>query len=175
MSFTTDMDLLTFSGEVLESETSSVRFLQAHGVIPNSVTCPGKQVANCAAEIIMVHRKNRSGRFSMHWRCTKKMCRVERSVRTTSLFLKYEKRDGSSCSNMSLCDIMRLLYLWLHTTSTVRQLHLLTGHSLQTLTDWTNLFREVCSHSTVRLPQLLGTAEEPVQIDESYFRGRRKI
>ena len=167
------MDLLTFSEEVLESEESCAHFLQAHGVIPYSVLCPGKQNANCGAQMIMVHRKNRSGRLSVHWRCTKKVCRVERSVRATTLFLKYKKNDGSSCSNMSLCDIMRLLYLWLYTTSTLRQLRVLTGHSLQTLTDWTNLFREVCAHSMVRLPQLLGTVEEPAQIDDSYFRGRR--
>ena len=128
----------------------------------------------CSKQMFIVQRKQGSGRLSISWRCTSCNCRTERSVRSTCKFLTYERSDGRGCSKLSLCQILHLLYLWLHTTSTLRQLHVVTGHSLQTLTDWSNLFREVCSISLRSLPKLIGSHEVPVQIDESYFRGRRK-
>ena len=42
------------------------------------------------------------------------------------------------------------------------------------MNDWTCLFREACSHSIANLLPLQVTAHNPVQIDESYFRSRRK-
>ena len=50
----------------------------------------------------------------------------------------------------------------------------LTNLSAHTINDWTYLFREVCSHAIANLPPLVGTNDKPMQIIESYFRGRRK-
>ena len=52
----------------------------------------------------------------------------------------------------------------------------LTGKSPNTVTDWYNMCREVCgeivSHRT--RSQMIGTPENPIQVDEARFAGRRK-
>eukprot|EP00171_Calliarthron_tuberculosum_P022256 IDg22256t1 len=48
------------------------------------------------------------------------------------------------------------------------------GRSLGCIVDWYNLCREVCSKRMENEPRLIGTPGHPVQIDESYFSGRRK-
>ncbi len=58
--------------------------------------------------------------------------------------------------------------------NTTREIEYNTGHSSSTVIDWLNLMREVCTHSVEAEPKMVGTAENPVQIDESYFSGRRK-
>lgn len=63
---------------------------------------------------------------------------------------------------------MSLLYKWVYLQPTLRQLQDRTGSSLNTLVHWTNLFR---SHAIAGRPKLIGTPNETVQIDESYFRG----
>ena len=52
--------------------------------------------------------------------------------------------------------------------------HTLTGRSKQTIVDWFNMCREVCSSIMEKRPQMIGTEDNPVQIDESYFSGKRK-
>ena len=48
------------------------------------------------------------------------------------------------------------------------------GKSLNTVTDWFNMCREVCTSIVSKKAQLEGTAENPIQIDEAGFAGRRK-
>lgn len=43
-----------------------------------------------------------------------------------------------------------------------------------TVVDWRNLFREVCSLTFREEPSYIGTAQNPIQVDESDFSGRRK-
>eukprot|EP00171_Calliarthron_tuberculosum_P002679 IDg2679t1 len=57
---------------------------------------------------------------------------------------------------------------------TLRQAAFTLGHSFPTVVDWFNLCREVCTKKIENEPQLIGTVNEPVQIDEAYFSGRRK-
>jgi hypothetical protein len=50
----------------------------------------------------------------------------------------------------------------------------ITGQSHSTFVDWYNMCREVCTKVIEKKGQMLGTAEEPIQIDESRFAGKRK-
>ncbi|XP_076054970.1 uncharacterized protein LOC143033425 [Oratosquilla oratoria] len=52
----------------------------------------------------------------------------------------------------------------------------MTGKRQPTICDWFNMCREVCSSivSVHNRGQMVGTAENPVQIDEARFAGRRK-
>ena len=168
------MDLFSFTGSVLASEMTCVEFLQHFGVIPYVLFCPGKDGVACGAPMRTVQRLQKSGQRSVRWRCSVKACRTERSVRSASNFLKYERCDGRADCKLTLRQILLLLYLWVCTTSTTRQLRDLTGLGLATIADWTNFFREVCSHSIANLPKLVGTALEPAQLDESRFGGVRK-
>lgn len=75
---------------------------------------------------------------------------------------------------MRLTQIVRLVYLWLNTTSTVRQMAAMTGLGTPTVLDWMNFCRNVCTVSLDKSPKMVGTNSHPVQIDESYHAGRRK-
>lgn len=46
-------------------------------------------------------------------------------------------------------------------------LRFLSRPSFQTLNDWANLFREVCTYSMENIPQLVSTIGETSQIEES--------
>ena len=48
------------------------------------------------------------------------------------------------------------------------------GVSKQTIFRWYANCRWVCSMSESTLPKMLGTESEPIQVDESYFAGKRK-
>jgi hypothetical protein len=50
----------------------------------------------------------------------------------------------------------------------------ITGRSHSTLVDWYNVCREVCTKVIEKKGQMLGTAEEQIQIDEVRFAGKRK-
>ena len=51
----------------------------------------------------------------------------------------------------------------------------MVGVSQPTVIDWYNMCREVCSHVIHTGRQLMvGTADQPIQIDESRFAGKRK-
>lgn len=50
----------------------------------------------------------------------------------------------------------------------------MTEISLSLIVDWLNLFREVCIHAIANSDKLVGTADSPILIVESYFCGKRK-
>lgn len=69
---------------------------------------------------------------------------------------------------------MELVYEWIYSISTVQQLMTRTGHARQTIIDWSNLMRQVCTLSINSQPKYRGTVLSPIQIHESTFSGRRK-
>ena len=91
-----EMDLFTFHDTVLCWELNCVRYLQENGVLQNSVVCPGKNDDRCTSNMLLVQRSNKSRFHSMRWRCSKNNCRVERSVRMTNLFFKFESSKGAA-------------------------------------------------------------------------------
>lgn len=162
------MNLLSFSQSVLSSESKCVSFLQDHGLIPREKKCV------CGRDMRSLNIKHKSGNHGVTWECTYYRCRKKQSVRSDCSFLAFKRSDGRIRCSISLCQLMHLLYLYLNTYSTCRQLHSITSIGLPTIVDWLNLIREVCTHSIVHSQKLVGTTESPIQIDESYFRGRRK-
>ncbi len=56
----------------------------------------------------------------------------------------------------------------------LRYVEAITGHSQATIVDWNNFARTTCGIIVDRQPQLVGTEEKPVKIDETYMSGRRK-
>ena len=49
-----------------------------------------------------------------------------------------------------------------------------TGHDKHTIVDWMNMCREVRFFAINSRPTMVGTSDQPVQIDEFYFQGMRK-
>ena len=48
------------------------------------------------------------------------------------------------------------------------------GSSTQTVCVWYHLFREVCALAMLDHPKLIGTTENPIQVDEAFFGSRAK-
>lgn len=163
------MDLNILHDGVLTTELACVYFLQLSVVHSKEFICVGKGAMVCGNKMKLVSRKQNSGKYSAHWRCSKRNCRLKRSVRSTSAFFSYEDVQGRRKTKLSLCQIVQLLYLWLHTHCATRKLQPLMSLSSDTIIDWLNLFREVCSQSILNLPRLSDTPEVSIQIGESHF------
>ena len=103
------------------------------------------------------------------WRCSKKSCNGEVSIRHNSWFCG---------SHLSISKILALTYAWAHSFTTSQAMHETSSRdkttSSETVVDWYNYCREVCAeiisrHHTGRI----GGSGKIVEIDESKF-GRRK-
>ncbi len=67
-----------------------------------------------------------------------------------------------------------MAYFFTTTTATTIQMYRICGNSTNTVCVWLNLFREVCTLAIEKEPQLVGTTEKLIQIDESFFGSRAK-
>jgi len=171
------MHLKEFIDDVLQSEETCVNFLRKHGIFDEEVrycTRGAGTRSECGGRMKRTLRKNRKGESRPTWRCTAYACQSFRSIRDTNGFFGWRGRDDKVHVSLSLRDIMMIVYLWLHTTSTIEQVREMTGHSKVTIVNWFHLCRQVCTDALERTPRMEGTEETPIKIDESYFSGRRK-
>lgn len=169
------MKILDLHEQALKTETACLEFLRTFGIFSNAAAiCPGRKVSQCLNPMKTIHRKNRKGHTTSSWRCSKKNCRIQRSIRSTNKFFAFQDSRGRTKCNLNLRQILLLVYLFVYSNDTLDQIVIKTGHSKATVCDWMNLCREVCSRVVRSLPKMVGTNDKPVQIDESYFQGRRK-
>ncbi len=108
------------------------------------------------------------------WRCSKKNCQNTLQIRGENRFFYYTESTGRRHSRLKLNEILEMQYFFLFTRMTVREAAYTTGHSQNTVIDWFNMMRKDCIRSIENQPKMVGTATNPVQIDESYFSRRRK-
>ena len=93
------------------------------------------------------------------WRCHKKACRTQLSIRDGSFFSK---------SRLPLRALVEILYIWARGESTVIKCKTDIGISDPTITDWKNFIRDVCNEMVVvRDPCTIGGVGHTVEIDES--------
>ncbi len=169
------MKLLDFHEQALKSEEHAVSFLQSFGIFdPSAVFCPGKHGEICGNKMSQIRKKSKKGDIIPSWRCSKKLCRVTRSIRSTNRFFTYRDIKNRARCNLSLKEILLIVYHFVYSQDTMEQLMVKTGHGKHTIVDWMNMCREVCSFAINSRPKMVGTSDQPVQIDESYFQGRRK-
>lgn len=164
-----------FMAREIATELSCVSFLRNRCVLPAFVSCPGKRKAlvKCGSRMKQ-NIRSRNDRMQVYWRCTNYKCNTTRSVRGSSSFLTFMDRTLKCRSSLSLSKILEMLYLFIHTRCTIDMAVRMTGCARKTVCDWWNLFREVCTIALTHELLLVGTASDPVQIDESYFQGKRK-
>lgn len=114
-------------------------------------------------------RRDKSYKDGVIFACSKrgdpnKRCYCKLSIRCNSWFAK---------SHLSLKDIVKLTYYWVHDTANFRtkyELHIGSDH---TIVDWYNFCREVCVEVLIKDSELIGGPGIVVEIDESKF-GKRK-
>ena len=168
------MLLRNFYTEVASSEIRCALFLECHGLIPAASTetrpCP-----KCGSSMRETTRKTRNGESYPTLRCGRKGCQTTSSIRTGNGFLAYVDSNGRRYCRLTLCEITEIVMLWSieMPLSTISQA---TGRSMNTVVDWANFCRSVCSKivSVDNRGKMIGSEDEPIQIDEARFAGRRK-
>ena len=169
------MDLQTLENEVLCSERACIEWLIGFGIFTLSdYSCRGVGGRGCRGTMRREYRKLRSGVCSGSWKCREKDCRTRRSFRSTNKFFSYTSTNRVGNSRLRLTTIIRVVYLWLHTQATLTQMCTMTGLSRPTVNDWLYYCRELCGVVLNNSAKLVGTDDQPVQVDESYHVGRRK-
>ena len=118
---------------------------------------------------------NRGGYFKPVLRCPRNGCQTTRSVHTGNQFFHYTDMNNKLHCNLSLCEILKLIIIFVLDIP-MRTVTTLTGKSANTATDWFSMCREVCKSiiSHQQRGKVVGTAENPIQIDEARFAGWRK-
>lgn len=160
---------------VLASEDTAISFLQKHGIFTaDTASCPGKKGHSCDGKMRIGTRKIKKDKRSKFFICPRKNCRTSRSLRSTNNFFSHRDNHGKSRNNLSLVQIIHYIYEWLYSSNTVNQTVIKTGLAKRTVNKWNNLCREVCQRVILRQRKFVGTEENPVQIDEAYFSGKRK-
>lgn len=71
-----------------------------------------------------------------------------------------------------MSEILALIYTWTYECSN-QQISEFIDISENSVTDWANLFREICSWKLLQQPIMLGGPNQIVQIDESVIAKRK--
>ena len=152
--------------KIISSEDVAVSYLREHNLIDQVESVP--PCHKCGSLMQEKKKRNRKGEFMPLLRCPKNGCQTYRSVREGNKFFHYSDLNGKINSRLSLCEILELMYYFVYETpinTTIK----LTGKSPNTVTDWYNMCREVCSVmvSCQIRGKMVGTEENPIQIDEA--------
>ena len=134
-----------------------IKFLQKLKLLPESRIC------SCGDVMKLYPRKSAIDGYS--FRCKRKSCNKESSLRQGSFF---------SNSHLSLYSILKLMYLWSRGITTQKFLMLeCRFESTRTVVDWKNFMRDVCLSYYLANPVKIGGPGVLVQIDESLICKRK--
>lgn len=157
----------------ISNETKALEFLRRHNLLDKE-----QEVRNChrcGGEMKDARKRRRNGEFIPVLRCTARGCQTFRSVRTGNAFFHFTDLNNRLHCNLSLSQILELVWYFVEDCS-YDIIQKFTGRSRETICDWFNMCREVCTQivSVENRGQMIGTNDQPVQIDEARFAGRRK-
>ena len=157
----------------IADEIKAVAFLRRHGLLAeeeNVAPCH-----RCGEAMKDVQRRNRKGECTPALRCKNRTCQTYRSIRRGNKFFYFTDLNDRVTCNLTLCQILELIFYFIQDLP-YDMVHTLTGRGTEAICDWFSLCREICSQivSVRNRGKMVGTAEEPVQIDEARFAGRRK-
>lgn len=167
------MLLKDFYRRVILTEETAVAFLREHDLL--DTIQQADPCHKCGSVMEEKRKRNRGGEFKPVLRCPRKGCQTTRSVRKGNQFFHYTDMNNKLHCNLSLSEILELIFFFVMdipmTTATT-----LTGKSPNTVTDWYNMCRGVCATivSHERKRKMVGTIDNPIEIDEERFAGRRK-
>ena len=108
------------------------------------------------------------------WRCTHSGCREELSLlaRCSYLFIYSDEKRGKPV--LPLTQVLEIIWIFLHTQSTIRLAPHATQHRIGTIVSWWHTCRRVCSLTADEQPRFVSLPGSPLQVDELFFSGRRK-
>ena len=103
-----------------------------------------------------------------------KMCHKELPIKYGNSLLTFKVSSAKYKNGLPMHNILELLWLFLYSKGTLKQIVGITGRSATIVVEWWNTFRKVCCGALEIEQPYNGTLDKPVQIDESYFaRGRK--
>lgn len=174
--------LLTYSFKellttVTMSKETTVTFLQEHGVLRNTVPCPGPLIGGhrhggCGKPMALKVTNDSKDKFQ--WRC-RRVHKVQKgsiivSVKDVKLSIRHE--SWMVDSKLPLETIVEFVYLWAQGFSHSEVMHELKL-SKKTVTEWFIFLRDSCIYSIMDRSEQIGGNGVEVEIDESKF-GKRK-
>lgn len=166
------MLLKDFYRKVILTEDTAVSFLREHNLLDAPQEAAPCQ--RCGSVMQEKRRRDRGGDFRSVLRCPRKGCQTSRSVRKGNTFFHFTDINSKLNCKLSLCEILELVLFFILEIPTDTAVTL-TGKSYNTVADWYNMCREVCgivvSHRT--RGKMVGTEDNPIQIDKLRFAGRR--
>lgn len=147
----------------LRSEDSCIAHLRQYGIL-----LADKECKFCGSEMKEWSRARKGGTRLPYLRCPKGSCRKSLPLRSISPFF------GPPRCKLRIHEVFELVYFFLYIQQPLSLLDSMTARCKTTIIDWWKRCRAVCTKVIALEPKFLGTATEPVQVDESYFAGRRK-
>lgn len=142
------MKLLQLLREFGDPDTIVER-LRGQGLLATNVRCD-----TCAGDMLCCAASNTD---RLRFRCSKRSCRKEKTVRTGSFFEK---------SKLPLTESMLFLHLWAkgYTEKLIREDFDFSG---PTIVDWSRFCRELCVHYFETSSAIIGGPGSTVEIDET--------
>lgn len=155
----------------INNDERAVAFLRDYDLLDDDDVIP--PCPKCGGEMATSRKRDRGGEFRPVIRCRRKGCQTTRSVRQGNSFFHYTDVNGRINTKLKLYEILELVLMFVMDipASTVVTL---TRRSAGTINDWYNMCREVCTHDVRTRPQMVGNDDNPIEIDESRFAGKRK-
>lgn len=143
--------------QVTNEVDNCIAWLQRNGLLANNMFC------ECGSECSLVSRQDLISDGKC-WRCTRPDCRKRMSLRCGSFF---------EHSNLPLTTIIEIMYWWcLDVKQSTVKMEL--GISCpNTLVDWFNFCRDICTAYLIDNQMPIGGAGVTVEIDESKFMHRK--
>lgn len=147
----------------LRSEDKCMTHLRQYGIL-----LPDKDCDFCGTKMREWNRVRKGNRKLPYLRCPKGSCRKSIPLRSLSPFF------GPLGCRLRLHEVFELVYLFLYVDMPLSKVNLMTKRGKSTIHTWWKKCRDVCRKVIALEPKLRGTFTAPVQVDESYFAGRRK-
>ena len=146
------MNFLTLSALVHDKE-SSFRYLQENGIVHRERRCDKNHIMTLS----LTQRQDR-------WRCQQGQCKQDIPVRRGTWL------EGS---RLTYRQIILFIYCWSKEMTSLSFCNFELEMNESTTIDWNNYLREVCAHTLILNPVVIGGPGKTVEIDESMF-ARRK-
>ena len=156
--------------KVLLSEACALHILRQK--IMRSVMNWSRKLEEECGRMMKVRRRkgNRGGTT----RGTRAICHKEVSLRAGCSFLAYFRVGLRHECNLTLMSIIEIVWEFLYSEKAKTQAMQSNMRSGERIFKWWGLCREVYARIIDLQPQFFGTDDNPIQIDDSYFCGRRK-
>ena len=147
--------------------------LRSNGLLPSLEDVPPCERCGHTNFAVRLRREKPTAPYRPSYRCLTSGCRTWKSIRVGNRFFYYTNANGHVQSRLPLQSILELVLMFIIDLP-YKWVSRLTGRAQGTISDWFNMCREVCTGIVEGRPQMVGTRDNPIQIDESRFAGKRK-